>query len=108
LYQEDIRPLFPPFTPDVFQFVSMSRRSQLASRYYYIDFGNVVRTSNGSSDPVLAYKTLAQPLPEHEEENYDRFKADVFQLGALMRRHFIIVSSSPSSVYHLNRLKDII
>ncbi|KAG8791254.1 hypothetical protein FRC12_009735 [Ceratobasidium sp. 428] len=68
------------------------RRSQKPVRYYYIDFG-FAKWFRDSNAPRSLVGTLArEPAPEQMDGTaYDPFIADIFQLGAVLRRDVIPV-----------------
>lgn len=93
------RPLFDePFHP-FYQHLSLDGkrnldvkyvRSQRPVRYYYIDFGYAKWFKNPDSPRTLHGVHAKARAPEQVEgAEYDPFKVDVYQLGAVLRRDLI-------------------
>lgn len=72
------RPLYPAYL-----------RSQKPVRYYYIDFGYAKWFKGGEDRKVLGWKAREQTPEQAEGIPYDPFLADVYQLGAIIRRDLI-------------------
>ncbi|KAG8719280.1 hypothetical protein FRC08_003230 [Ceratobasidium sp. 394] len=66
-------------------------RSQRPVRYYYIDFGYAKWFRDGDAGPrtVVGWRAREQTPEQVEGFPYDPFKADIFQLGAIIRRDLI-------------------
>ncbi|CAE6361359.1 unnamed protein product [Rhizoctonia solani] len=68
------------------------RRLQKPVRYYYIDFGYAKWFRDLSQIRVIQGTRARERAPEQlEGRSYDPFGADIYQLGALMRRDLIPV-----------------
>ncbi|KAG9087558.1 hypothetical protein FRC06_002478 [Ceratobasidium sp. 370] len=78
------RPIYPKYL-----------RSQRPIRYYYIDFGYAKWFRNPQTPRTLTGSHAREPTPEQVGgEPYDPFKADIYQLGAIIRRDLITVCTS--------------
>ncbi|KAG9111069.1 hypothetical protein FRC07_008113, partial [Ceratobasidium sp. 392] len=82
------RPLYPRYL-----------RSQRPVRYYYIDFG-YAKWFRREDEPrmVVGWRAREQTPEQVEGLPYDPFRADVFQLGAIIRRDLIPVRHSSVSL----------
>ncbi|CAE6483119.1 unnamed protein product [Rhizoctonia solani] len=67
------------------------QRSQRPVRYYYIDFGYAKWFQDPTQTHVVQGIHARERAPEQLEGLYDPFKADIYQLGAIMRRDLIPV-----------------
>jgi serine/threonine protein kinase len=76
------RPLYPRYL-----------RSQRPVRYYYIDFGYArwFRDGDGADRTVVGWRAREQTPEQVTGLPYDPFRADIFQLGAMIRRDLIPV-----------------
>ncbi|KAG8721096.1 hypothetical protein FRC09_008498 [Ceratobasidium sp. 395] len=93
LYDEPFHPFHQQFSPDIKHPVwPKYLRSQRPVRYYYIDFGYAKWFQDPDSPRALAGFHAKEAAPEQKSGPYDPFKADVYQLGALLRRDLIPVS----------------
>ncbi|CAE6454027.1 unnamed protein product [Rhizoctonia solani] len=89
LYYEQFHPLHPSFTHDGQHLVQTRNRTEAPVKYYYIDFGFSFWRRDGGSNWARG-KEAREPAPEQAEGlAYDPFSADVYQLGALIRRDLI-------------------
>jgi hypothetical protein len=68
-------------------------RSQRPVRYYFIDFGYSKRFKEGEERKVIGWKAREQTPEQAEGIPYDPFLADIYQLGAIIRRDLIPVST---------------
>lgn len=94
LYDEPFHPFNQHLTLDGKRSIHVKYlRSQRSVRYYYIDFG-YAKWFREASEPRMIVGTRArEPTPEQISGGpYDPFKADVYQLGAVLRRDLITVS----------------
>ncbi|KAB5588852.1 Pkinase domain-containing protein [Ceratobasidium theobromae] len=65
-------------------------RSQRNTQYYYIDFGYAKWFRNPDEPHTVTGSRAREPTPEQlAGEPYDPFKADIYQLGAILRRDLI-------------------
>lgn len=65
-------------------------RSQKPIKYYYIDFGYAKQFKDTGEPHILVGSRAREPAPEQLSGNaYDPFKADIYQLGAIIRRDLI-------------------
>ncbi|KAF8602490.1 kinase-like protein [Ceratobasidium sp. AG-I] len=65
-------------------------RSQRTIRYYYIDFGYAKWFRGANESRMITGSRAREPTPEQSlGDPYDPFKADVYQLGAVIRRDLI-------------------
>lgn len=65
-------------------------RSQRPIRYYYIDFGYAKWFREGDGTRMVTGTRAREPTPEQlSGDPYNPFKADVYQLGAVIRRDLI-------------------
>ncbi|CAE7200045.1 unnamed protein product [Rhizoctonia solani] len=89
LYYERFHPLHPSFTYDGKHLVQTRSRTEAPVKYYFIDFGSSIsHRSRGPS--AWDWGAAREPAPEQLERMvYDPFVADVYQLGALIRRDLI-------------------
>lgn len=73
------RPIYPKYL-----------RSQRPVRYYFIDFG-YAKWFRDDKEPrtVVGFRAREQTPEQMEGNPYDPFKADVYQLGAILRRDLI-------------------
>lgn len=99
----DSRPLYDePFHP-FFQHRSIDskrpiypryRRYQKNIRYYYIDLGYAKWFKDSTTPRTISGSRARERAPEQRRgQPYDPFAADVYQLGAMIRRDLIPVSS---------------
>ncbi|KAF8672119.1 Protein kinase domain [Rhizoctonia solani] len=72
------RPLYPTYL-----------RSQKPVRYYFIDFGYGKQFKEGEEKKVIGWKAREQTPEQAEGIPYDPFLADIYQLGAIIRRDLI-------------------
>ena len=81
-------------------------RSQRPIRYYYIDFG-YAKWFHSTDEPRLIRGSRArEPTPEQLAGNlYDPFKADIYQLGAIIRRDLIKVGIFFDYVLHFDDMR---
>ncbi|KAG8791258.1 hypothetical protein FRC12_009739 [Ceratobasidium sp. 428] len=92
LYDEPFHPVHQQYTPDIKRRVSPKRnRSQKPVRYYYIDFGYAKWFQNPTHARLVIGIHAREAAPEQQSGPYNPFKADVYQLGALLRRDLIPV-----------------
>ncbi|KAB5588841.1 hypothetical protein CTheo_7718 [Ceratobasidium theobromae] len=65
-------------------------RSQRPIRYYFIDFG-YAKWFRDDNEPraVVGWRAREQTPEQEEGHAYDPFKADIYQLGAIIRRDLI-------------------
>lgn len=90
-----------------------SQRAPVLSRvvarvkYYFTDFGISTRFAPGAENRlVLGDKGLDKELPELSlVVPYDPFKADVFLLGNVFRKHFVEVSPWVPLLHHIPQLQ---
>ncbi|KAG9124818.1 hypothetical protein FRC07_010118 [Ceratobasidium sp. 392] len=69
-------------------------RSQKPARYYYIDFGYAKWFQDPAARRTLTGASAREPAPEQKSgRTYDPFEGDIYQLGAILRRDLIPVSS---------------
>lgn len=93
LYDEPFHPVHQTHSIDGNRLVYPKYlRSQKPVRYYYIDFG-YASWFRGANDPRTVVGSRARErAPEQTGGNpYDPFKADIYQLGAVIRRDLIPV-----------------
>ncbi|KAL5632843.1 hypothetical protein ACGC1H_005704 [Rhizoctonia solani] len=91
LYDEPFHPFYQDFSLDrKRQIQARYLRSQRPIRYYYIDFG-YAKWFRDPDQPRVAYGSRARErTPEQLGGGaYDPFKADIYQLGAILRRDLI-------------------
>lgn len=64
-------------------------------KYYFTDFGISNRFREGELRLVLGKSGLDQAVPELSNvHGYDPFKADIFILGNVLRRNFVLVRAN--------------
>ncbi|CAE7213346.1 unnamed protein product, partial [Rhizoctonia solani] len=91
LYDEPFHPFHQDFSLDrKRQIQPRYLRSQRPIRYYYIDFG-YAKWFRDPNQPRVVYGSRARErTPEQLSGGaYDPFKADIYQLGAILRRDLI-------------------
>jgi serine/threonine protein kinase len=96
LYHQPFHPFHQDFTLDrKRQIHPRYLRSQRPVRYYYIDFGYAKWFRDSSQPHVLRGSRARERAPEQlSGELYNPFLADIYQLGALLRRDLIPVCLS--------------
>ncbi|KAF8596727.1 kinase-like protein [Ceratobasidium sp. AG-I] len=91
LYDESFHPFYQNRTLDGKRpLYAKYLRSQRPVRYFYIDFG-YAKWFRDPNEPrmVVGFRAREQTPEQITEEPYDPFKADIFQLGAIIRRDLI-------------------
>ncbi|QRV72161.1 Tyrosine kinase specific for activated [Ceratobasidium sp. AG-Ba] len=78
-------------------------RSQKPVRYYYIDFGYSKRFKEGEGRMVSGWNAREQAPEQVDGDPYDPFKADIYQLGAILRRDLIPSNASLSFLLPIAR-----
>ncbi|KAG9124820.1 hypothetical protein FRC07_010120 [Ceratobasidium sp. 392] len=90
LYDEPFHPFHQKFSLDAKRRVwPKYNRAQRPVRYYYIDFGYAKWFRDPTSSRLLTGIHAREAAPEQQSGPYDPFKADIYQLGALLRRDLI-------------------
>ncbi|KAG9096220.1 hypothetical protein FS749_008885 [Ceratobasidium sp. UAMH 11750] len=90
LYDEPFHPYRQKFSLDVQRRIwPKYHRWQKAVRYYYIDFGYATWFRDSTSPRLLTGIRAREVAPEQRSGPYDPFKADIYQLGAMLRRDLI-------------------
>ncbi|KAG9105415.1 hypothetical protein FRC07_009299, partial [Ceratobasidium sp. 392] len=90
LYDELFHPYYQDLNLDAQDLVwPKYHRSQRPLRYYYIDFGYATWFRDPTSPRLRAGTHAKEAAPEQDLGPYDPFKADIYQLGALLRRDLI-------------------
>ncbi|KAG9104229.1 hypothetical protein FRC07_009832, partial [Ceratobasidium sp. 392] len=90
LYDELFHPVHQQFSLDIKRRVRPKyTRSERPVRYYYIDFGYAKWFRGLVSPRTLTGIHAREAAPEQKFGPYDPFKADIYQLGALLRRDLI-------------------
>jgi serine/threonine protein kinase len=110
LYEEPFHPFNQHLTLDGKRLIYPKYlRSQTPIRYYYIDFGYAKWFRDPSEPRVVTGTRAREVTPEQlPGEPYDPFKADIFQLGAILRRDLIPVCITLVSCILLARVEVII
>jgi hypothetical protein len=91
IYCEQFHPLHPFLSYDGTHPVKTRTRTEAPVRYYYIDFGYSFWNRDGKSN-LIRGRQAREPAPEQVTgDPYNPFVADVYQLGALIRRDLIPV-----------------
>ncbi|KAH7332910.1 kinase-like domain-containing protein [Rhizoctonia solani] len=96
LYDEPFHPFHQDFSLDRKRQIRPNhQRSQRPIRYYYIDFG-YAKWFRDPTQPRVVYGSRARErTPEQLGGGaYDPFKADIYQLGAILRRDLIPVRTN--------------
>jgi serine/threonine protein kinase len=95
LYNEPFHPFSQYLTFDGKRFIHPQyTRSQRNVRYYYIDFGYAKWFHDPNEARLVTGSRARERTPEQlSGEPYDPFRADVYQLGAIIRRDLIPVCS---------------
>ena len=97
----DARPLYPnghhpirlKYTPDNVYRATPLYRMDHPVRYYFIDFGISHRFQEGSPRTLLGRRGRNQQVPELSATvPYDAFKVDVYALGDVYYKEFLLVS----------------
>lgn len=93
LYDQPFHPVDQDFTIDgKHQIQPKYQRAQRPIRYYYIDFGYAKWFQDPNEPRLVVGSRARERTPEQlSGEPYDPFKADIYQLGALLRRNLIPV-----------------
>lgn len=92
LYHEQFHPASPEFSLDGTRILETRTRTEAPVRYYYIDFGYSAWNRDADANFLIRGRQAREPAPEQMEgQPYDPFVADVYQLGALLRRDLIPV-----------------
>ncbi|KAH7344227.1 kinase-like domain-containing protein [Rhizoctonia solani] len=93
LYDEPFHPFLQTHSLDTQRLVyPRYRRSEKKIRYYYIDFGYAKWFQDPSASRLVIGMNAREPAPEQAyEDPYDPFIADLYQLGAVLRRDLIPV-----------------
>ena len=93
LYDESFHPVHQTHSIDGKRLVYPKYlRSQKPVRYYYIDFGYATWFRDTNTPRTVIGSRARERAPEQKEgKPYDPFKADVYQLGAVIRRDLIPV-----------------
>ncbi|KAF8596711.1 kinase-like protein [Ceratobasidium sp. AG-I] len=91
LYDESFHPVHQTHSIDGKRLVFPKYlRSQKPVRYYYIDFGYATWFRDSNAPRTVIGSRARERAPEQKEgKPYDPFKADVYQLGAVIRRDLI-------------------
>ncbi|CAE6507625.1 unnamed protein product [Rhizoctonia solani] len=91
LYDEPFHPFHQGFSLDrKRQIQPRYSRSQRPIRYYYIDFGYAKWFRDPNQLRVVHGSRARERAPEQlNGDTYDPFKADIYQLGAILRRDLI-------------------
>ncbi|CAE6361396.1 unnamed protein product [Rhizoctonia solani] len=91
LYDEPFHPFHQDFSLDrKRQIRARYLRSQRPIRYYFIDFGYAKWFRDPNEPRIVRGSRARERTPEQLGGNaYDPFKADVYQLGAILRRDLI-------------------
>ncbi|KAJ1300211.1 hypothetical protein OPQ81_011958 [Rhizoctonia solani] len=91
LYDEPFHPFHQDFSLDrKRQIQARYLRSQRPIRYYYIDFGYATWFRDPNQPRVVRGSRARERAPEQLGGGaYDPFKADIYQLGAILRRDLI-------------------
>ncbi|KAG9123586.1 hypothetical protein FRC07_014637 [Ceratobasidium sp. 392] len=93
LYDQPFHPFHQQFSPDIKRPVwPKYNRSQRPIRYYYIDFGYAKWFQDPTFPRLRTGIHAREAAPEQKAGPYDPFIADIYQLGALIRRDLIPVS----------------
>ncbi|KAF8706867.1 Protein kinase domain, partial [Rhizoctonia solani] len=89
LYYEQFHPLHPAFTLDGKHLARTRSRTEASVKYYFIDFGFSFLHQDGGLN-LAQGKEAREPAPEQLAGSpYNPFVADVYQLGALIRRDLV-------------------
>jgi serine/threonine protein kinase len=93
LYDEPFHPFYQDFSLDrKRQIQAKYLRSQRPIRYYFIDFGYAKWFHDPNQPRSLCGSRARERTPEQlGGHSYDPFKADIYQLGAVLRRDLIPV-----------------
>lgn len=93
LYDEPFHPFLQHRTLDGKRFIHPRHlRSQKHIRYYYIDLGYAKWFRDDRAPRMLVGARARERAPEQKRgQPYDPFLADIYQLGALIRRDLIPV-----------------
>ncbi|KAG9125632.1 hypothetical protein FRC07_006815 [Ceratobasidium sp. 392] len=91
LYDEPFHPYNQHLSLDTRRSIYPSYlRSQRPIRYYYIDFGYAKWFRDPQTPRLVTGSRAREPAPEQfEGKPYDPFKADIYQLGAIIRRDLV-------------------
>ncbi|KDN39488.1 hypothetical protein RSAG8_08783, partial [Rhizoctonia solani AG-8 WAC10335] len=91
LYDEPFHPFLQTHSLDTNRLVyPRYRRSEKKTRYYYIDLGYAKWFRDPSAARLVIGMNAREPTPEQADGDlYDPFVADIYQLGAVLRRDFI-------------------
>ncbi|CAE6524467.1 unnamed protein product [Rhizoctonia solani] len=91
LYNEPFHPFYQDFSLDRKRQIEPSyQRFQRPVRYYFIDFGYAKWFRNPDEPRVVYGSRARERTPEQLGGGaYDPFKADIYQLGAVLRRDLI-------------------
>ncbi|KAF8602471.1 kinase-like protein [Ceratobasidium sp. AG-I] len=91
LYDEPFHPVHQEHSLDARRLIYPKYlRSQRPVRYHYIDFGYATWFRNATSHRMVTGSRARERAPEQIAGNpYDPFKADIYQLGAVIRRDII-------------------
>ncbi|KAI0049760.1 hypothetical protein FA95DRAFT_1604077 [Auriscalpium vulgare] len=91
LYPGGHHPLRRSYSPDAVFPLSPLSRIDHPVRYYFIDFGISSRFPPGATPFVTGRKGRDKELPELSDDvPYDAFKADIFILGNLYKKEFLL------------------
>ena len=95
LYPHDHHPLRQDYSTDAIYEVHPLARIDHPVRYYFIDFELSVRIPEGSSPMVLGRAGRDKSIPELSfDVPYDAFKADIYALGNMYDKEFLLVCMS--------------
>ncbi|CAE6453751.1 unnamed protein product [Rhizoctonia solani] len=91
LYDESFHPFLQTHSPDTKRLVyPRYRRSEKKIRYYYIDFGYAKWFQDLRAARLVVGINAREPTPEQADgDPYDPFVADIYQLGAVLRKDLI-------------------
>ncbi|CUA70524.1 hypothetical protein RSOLAG22IIIB_08940 [Rhizoctonia solani] len=91
LYTESFHPFLQTHSPDTKRLVyPRYRRAEKKIRYYYIDLGYAKWFRDPNVVQLVVGVNAREPAPEQADgDPYDPFIADIYQLGAVLRRDLI-------------------
>jgi hypothetical protein len=98
MYPDGFHPMWPDKTPDFKGSAKYYTRTQKPPKYYFLDFGISRRYDSANGPPlegpiIGGDKTVPEFQGEKEFERSDPFPTDVYYIGNMVRRDFLMVGS---------------
>ena len=90
MYPEGFHPVNMDYTPDCSSLAVHTTRASAGVKYYFVDFGISVRSSETNSPTLVtgSYGRDQDPPELSDDVPYDPFKLDIFIIGNMLNREF--------------------